>query len=92
VNYISENSASVKEFQIYPNPASGKIIISSKIVADKVTVRLIDLTGNVLQDLYFRDSFPGEVTMNLAGVQPGFYLVNINTIGISETHKILINR
>jgi hypothetical protein len=92
VNFISENIASAKEFQIYPNPASDKIIISSKIIADNVTVKLIGLTGNVFQYIHFRDSFPGEVALNLAGIQPGFYLVNINSNGISETHKVLINR
>jgi lysyl endopeptidase len=92
VNYISENKASVNEFKVYPNPASDKIAISSQTAADNVIIRLIDLTGNILKDFHFRYSFPGEVTLNLAGVQPGFYLVNINSNGISETHKVLINR
>ena len=92
VDYISENKTIASEFLIYPIPASNKLIISSKIANNKITMSIIDLAGTVLQMSKILDKFPGEVKIDVSTIKPGFYLINLSSEAKSETHKILISR
>lgn len=92
VNHISENKTIVPEFLIYPNPAADQIVISSKRVAPEISLRIMDITGNVLRMSNITDRFPGEVIVNISSFKPGFYLINLFSERFSETHKVLINR
>jgi hypothetical protein len=64
----------------------------SKKIADNITLRIIDVTGNIIQVNQLRSDFPGEVTIDVNAVKPGLYFVNIESSSFSETHKVLINR
>ena len=92
LNHIPENKSVTNYFFIYPNPATDQIIISSKMTVNKISLRIMDITGNVLQISNISGRFPGEVKIDISNLKPGFYLLNLFTEAISETHKILINR
>ena len=92
VNHITDNKVYIQEFNIYPIPADNKIIISSKRIFDNISLKIIDITGNVILSEKISGSFPGEIPIEIAAVKSGFYLLNIFSEGYSETHKILISR
>jgi hypothetical protein len=92
VDYISENKIVTPEFLIYPVPATNHIIISSKMVRTEIIMRIIDLAGNVLQMSNISTRFPGKVEIDISALKRGFYLINLSSEGVSETHKILIDR
>jgi lysyl endopeptidase len=92
LNKVTDSNIKIPVFKIYPNPASDRIIISANSVINEVVMRIIDLTGNVLKTDRIKGRFPGKVTFEIAGLQPGFYLIELLSEGSSETHKVLINR
>jgi lysyl endopeptidase len=92
LNHIEENKIFAPDFNIYPNPAENKIILSSKRNVDYIILKIVDITGKVLLFRNISRSFPGEFPVDLSTFKPGFYLVNVSFAGFSETHKILINR
>jgi lysyl endopeptidase len=92
VNYIPETETIANDFRIYPNPAFCRIVIISKKIAHDINFRIADITSNVLQTRKIADKFPGEVTIDISAIKPGFYLINLFSEGFSETHKILIAR
>ncbi len=92
VDYISENKIVTPEFLIYPVPATNHIIISSKMVRTEIIMRIIDLAGTVLQMSNISTRFPGKVEIDISALKRGFYLINLSSEGVSETHKILIDR
>jgi lysyl endopeptidase len=61
VNKIHEKEAASPGFLIYPNPASGKLVISSQTDAPVVSVRILDLTGNSRHFIKAAGMFPGEL-------------------------------
>jgi extracellular elastinolytic metalloproteinase len=92
VNHIPENKFTANDFVIYPNPADEQIFISSKRIAPNITLRIMDITGNILQMSRIIDRFPGEVTIDISSVKTGFYIIHLFSEGFSETHKIYISR
>jgi lysyl endopeptidase len=92
VNHFTDNKTYAQEFIIYPIPADNKIFVSSKRIFDNVSMRIINLTGNIIFSKKISGIFPGEIPTDITSLKPGFYLVNIFSEGYSETHKILISR
>ncbi len=79
------NSASVS---IYPNPANGKTTISYPALADQGEIRIYSVTGNLIVRKSDFDS--PEVDIDLYGVSPGVYLVEINAGGETITRKLIV--
>jgi lysyl endopeptidase len=92
INNIEDRRESDPLFHIYPNPASEMLVISSETELHDISVRIMDLTGNQLGLSRSYSIFQGEITLNIADLKPGMYLVNIYSAGIFETHKVLISR
>jgi lysyl endopeptidase len=92
MNKVTESKKLVTDFIIYPNPATNKIVISTKRTFNDLSIRLIDIVGNDIKLKNFNGAFPGEVTIDISDIKPGFYLMNLYSEGFSETHKVLINR
>ena len=71
------------EVQLYPNPATEEVTITTDFRADYVAV--YDLQGRRLLD---RPAFDRTVRLNVAGLPPGFYLVRIGHAGGEVTRKL----
>ncbi len=92
LNKVTENKLKLAEFNVYPNPASGWIILSSGKIAGDVLIRIMDQTGAVLKTDRIKGRFPGEASIDVSEFQPGIYFIELRSEGIAETHKVLINR
>lgn len=73
VTGMSEAQADVT-FQIYPNPASGQLIIeSSEFISQTV---IYDLTGKVIETFYHQWN-KGRVMLDIGKVSAGVYVLNV---------------
>lgn len=85
LNMLStKNIESDIAFDIYPNPATDVITISSK-TADKCQVQILDAKGKVLKTL----DFSNKVTVDLTQYPAGSYIVKIENSTIERTHLII---
>jgi hypothetical protein len=81
INKIQNEYSSIN---IYPNPASEIVSISSVNDIKQATILVYNIYGNVV----FKDEFNGEINLNVSGWSTGVYLVKVNNI---TTQKLLVN-
>jgi lysyl endopeptidase len=91
-NMVTEKKSPESDFIIYPNPASNRVVVSSKRVINDLLIRIMTVTGNVLKMHRITGRFPGEANIDVSDFKPGYYLIDLYSEGFSETHKVLINR
>ena len=70
------------ESLVYPNPAIGRINIK---VTDKSSVRIVDVTGRLIEVLEF-----GANTVNTIELAAGIYIVRIDSQGKEAVHKVIV--
>ncbi|MDP4280811.1 MAG: choice-of-anchor J domain-containing protein, partial [Bacteroidota bacterium] len=86
-----ENHPGDTDWQIYPNPSAGKILLEKHSGMEKDTrFILTDISGNILGDMS-ASSFTGEkIEMDLSGFSSGIYLLHIQNNHSSVIKKIVI--
>lgn len=71
-------------FDLYPNPATDQLFISSKMRAD---VQILDLTGRVA----FEDRLvPGDNLLDIKELVAGIYIVEVSVEGRLESRKLIV--
>jgi len=87
--YFVETIAQV-EMKIYPNPTTEKITlqISNMETLQKGILQLFTLNGQLLQTRLLSEA---EVTVSLAGLANGTYILKVQINGITEDWKIIKN-
>ncbi len=80
---ITENNFG--EVTIFPNPSSGKIIIT--LPGEMVNIQLFDVAGNIVFE-----KNTAEQTLQLENLAQGIYFVEINNRKISTRKKLIINK
>ena len=66
-----------KDLSIYPNPAQDYLKIAySKLMSASVTVRLMDLEGQVLKEQKIKKGYNQELNMDVSDISGGIYLLN----------------
>jgi hypothetical protein len=90
---IKENTQSIKNLSVYPNPANGQINVSFSLLKNsEVTMELIDITGRKIANLVSEKMSAGIIskTFNTSSFQEGNYFLKINSSGIISQQKISI--
>lgn len=72
---------------IYPNPAGNWLTIATDEAFDHV--RIMDVLGQVA---YEHRVFGNYHQMNVEGLKPGIYIIQVNTPGRTETKRVKISR
>ncbi len=76
-------------FKVFPNPARDAVYMKT-LLTGQVDIRLVDLSGKVVLQQYF-DLKPGEtLKLSLAGVNPGLYIVRIDSEKSQSYGKLMI--
>jgi len=76
--------------QIHPNPTEGSLVVKGLVTKDElVEVRLANSLGQVIIEEQVVPSSSLEIFLDLSGVAPGIYVLNLNTPSISCTQKII---
>jgi len=85
VNGISENS-SQERVSVFPNPTTGKFSVE---LSSPAKIRLTDVLGKTL---YSGESKNGQTTIqiDLPGISPGTYFLELVRANSKSVHKILI--
>lgn len=89
--YVFGGSASLSEsseentFEMYPNPADDHVTISS--LPAGAVVRITDMTGEILSE---NVSPLFSYTLDITNLSPGSYLILIESEGVRESRKLLI--
>ena len=73
------------EFNIYPNPFMGRIIITD--INEPAQVTILDVSGKVIADYTFTSS--GIKELNTEYILPGSYLCRINTDRVSIIKRLI---
>ncbi|NOX85267.1 MAG: T9SS type A sorting domain-containing protein [Chlorobi bacterium] len=81
----NENKSPEKRMVVYPNPASGKINISSP-----ETVRQIELINYTGQTVLVKQANDKKITLNVNGLKPGIYIARVKTENDIVTRKIVL--
>jgi hypothetical protein len=74
-----------QEVQIFPNPASDKVLIQTDL--DNYQIELYDHLGRCV---YIRDQSGDPNEMNVSGFEPGIYFLKIKTAESSLLKKLII--
>ncbi|MDR1371365.1 MAG: T9SS type A sorting domain-containing protein [Dysgonamonadaceae bacterium] len=77
------------DFQVYPNPSSGKFTVQSGAENGNSQVQVFDMNGKQIRSYRLDDS--GYLEVDLSNVSRGTYLVRLLKPGFSGTKKIVIN-
>ena len=85
-----------QDLSVYPNPADSYVRISyGKLMSAGVTVRLIDLQGNVIREQQIAKGNDQELDMDVSGISGGIYILNfVDSSKGSEnitTFKVIVN-
>ena len=81
-----EETASINNLNIYPNPNTGKFVIEiSKI--ENLEIKLFNVFGEII---YEEKDFKKRIEFNLSDIQSGIYFLNIETEKGIARRKILV--
>lgn len=79
---------------VYPNPASDLIHIRVKNGgSEEIDIQIVNIPGQVDQQSSGIYSGKGEeIPINVSHLEPGIYLLKVNTAGTASLHRIIISR
>ncbi len=87
----SKNKTSVTE--VYPNPVPGSVTIAFNLPQESdVTIKVLDSTGRFIATVaneFFEDG-SNELIWDQSGLEPGIYLLQMQSPGFSETKRISV--
>lgn len=81
------------DLNIFPNPAASQSNLRYEVkTAGKVTIKLLNDQGNVIQNLEKESQMPGTYTetLQIEGLRPGVYIYQVTTASGTETGKVII--
>lgn len=88
-NALSLQDESLKNFRVYPNPASSSVNISLINEIKNATTTIYDING---RQVYSKKSdLKGIVTINTSNLSTGIYILKINNQQISFSKKLIIH-
>ena len=84
---VEEVPTTILQVQLFPNPASDRVIVELSAGAIK-QLELLDLTGRIL--MAYQGLGENRFQLDLQGMSPGIYLVNVrSTEGLARTMRVL---
>ncbi len=86
-----EDLSNAFDFNIFPNPASGKvnIVLNKKLIGD-FEIRVISLDGKVMENLLVKDIFHHNLVLNIDSYQSGVYFVQVLGRQSSYVKKLVV--
>ncbi|GHT78883.1 hypothetical protein AGMMS50262_21990 [Bacteroidia bacterium] len=88
--YGIKNVESSLDFQIYPNPSSGKFTLKTDTKNKDCFIQIFDVNGKQIYSYQLDNS--GYLEVDLSKVPSGTYLVQLKKQNLYETKKIVIDK
>lgn len=70
------NNVENKEFEVFPNPAKDYITLKYVVLAQNLTITIVDNSGKVLKT-EFLDNNSSQKTISVSDLSQGIYFVNL---------------
>ncbi len=95
-----ENSAPVSlfancdvatEWTVYPNPTKGKITLSCNQDIHASAIRVIDMRGRIVQNIYITDPHLRSYPLSLEGYSDGLYIINLTDEENNPVYQHVVN-
>jgi thiol-disulfide isomerase/thioredoxin len=91
VNSASVSTIEANEFVVFPNPATEVVNVSFDAVNAEYSVALLDVAGRtVTTNVYTNLSGNQTVTLPVAGLEAGIYMIAVTTEGVTSTQQVVI--
>ncbi|MBN2174495.1 MAG: PKD domain-containing protein [Bacteroidales bacterium] len=88
---ISENTNTIGELFVYPNPSNGLVTLSAQNMAGKINLRVIDLSGKtVYNDEFINTSGILQKSFDLTDLNNGIYIIELQYYQKSIVQKLVI--
>lgn len=84
---VHSTRTSVTGLCVYPNPAKGKVRIST-VGSEFMSVSLYDLTGRLLQQVDGKNQI---LELNVSDYAPGIYILSVKTDDASVNYRLQVN-
>lgn len=90
VNAINETEGNFTDLYLYPNPTDGMFTIQTnqKVLAEDITIEILDLLGRKIATIPYDGYFP--VKVDHQNISPGIYLVSLTAENRTYIRKIII--
>lgn len=85
---VNDNGSIQQNFIIYPNPSRGEINVLAKNNLGDAKLSIFDLNGRSVLNMEFEAS--NVQNIQLGTLRTGFYIIKIEGVKYSETHKLII--
>ncbi|HKR03994.1 MAG TPA: T9SS type A sorting domain-containing protein, partial [Bacteroidia bacterium] len=86
---ISDNIISEIKIELFPNPATNELTVSSKQLDVRDEIRIIDTNGKIVKHKLI-DNNSSQQTVTVNDLQNGIYFVSVNTKGKMITQKLIV--
>jgi pimeloyl-ACP methyl ester carboxylesterase len=83
--FLGAGTLSANNILVYPNPANNLINVTGLTGSNSIS--LTDISGSLIQQVVSPTG--GSKILNMEGLSPGVYLLNISSAGNNITHKII---
>lgn len=90
-NVVSEIQLDIDDMKVYPNPASTEGILNIEVPQSMLggNARLYDMNGNVIQQFVIESQ---QQKLEVEGLTPGYYVVELQKDAVSMKKKVLVAR
>lgn len=86
----NDESESLRNFSIYPNPTKGKITLSNIKHTKLISVKIYNVLGRLVKDIPV-ETAASKLEIDLSHLSKGVYLLNLKSDTKSSTKKLVIN-
>ncbi len=84
-------TSGLSSVSVYPNPVKDVIYIARSNVAEAVSITLMDITGKIVVQKVVT-SPNREISLDVAGLAEGMYILSVKGDKVNETRKVIISR
>lgn len=88
-----ETGVETAEFQVYPNPTTGKISVESNNGFENVKKIIVyDASGRIVESVEISGRPDAVYSFDLGAKSPGYYLIKITGENVSEQLKVVLTK
>jgi hypothetical protein len=85
----SENAVVQGQATIFPNPADDKLYITLNSSPDQLTIRIIDMSGAVMNSNEYRTAGKNKIELNVSQLARGIYILQLQSQQGSQTLRFI---
>ena len=89
VTSIQTNDKNTLNYSVFPNPTNGFIQIKSNVRSDKMLIKILSITGEIINQQEVTN-FIGSFSIDLSKQTKGIYFIELRSDGKTSVQKIIV--